>query len=335
MSHDPSADAGGDRSESAAASPAGPPGRIYPSVIETVGATPLVELSRVGRGIGARLLAKLESRNPCGSVKDRIGIAMVLAAERTGELKPGATIVEPTSGNTGIALAFVAAERGYRLIVTMPERMSAERAALLRYLGAEVVTTPGTLMRDAVAKAEALRREIPGAVALGQFTNPANPEIHRQTTAEEIWRDTAGTVDVFVAGVGTGGTITGVGEVLKARKPGVSIVAVEPAKAAVLSGGPIGNHLIQGIGAGFIPPVLNRAIIDEVVTVTEDDAFAGSRRLAREEGILAGISCGAALAAALQIAQRPQNAGKTIVVMLPDGGERYLSTPLFGELVRR
>jgi cysteine synthase A len=263
-----------------------------------------------------------------------VGIAMVLEAERKGELKPGATIIEPTSGNTGIALAFVAAARGYRLIVTMPERMSSERAALLRYLGAEVVTTSGTLMRDAVARAEALRREIPGAVALGQFSNPANPEVHRQTTAEEIWRDTDGSVDIFVSGVGTGGTITGVGEVLKARKPGVTIVAVEPAKAAVLSGGPVGNHLIQGIGAGFIPPVLNRAIIDQVIAVSEDDAFAGARRLAREEGIMAGISCGAALSAALTLARNPAHAGRTLVLMLPDGGERYLSTPLFGELLR-
>ncbi len=312
-----------------------PKGVIHKSVVETVGATPAVELGRIGRDLGVRLIGKLESRNPCGSVKDRVGIAMVEEAERRGELKPGATIIEPTSGNTGLALAFVSAARGYRLIVTMPERMSSERAALLRYLGAEVVTTPGTLMRDAVARAESLRREIPGSISLGQFSNPANPEVHRKTTAEEIWRDTGGTVDIFVSGVGTGGTITGVGEVLKSRKPEVKIVAVEPAKAAVLSGGPVGNHLIQGIGAGFIPPVLNRAIIDEVLTVTEDDAFAGARRLAREEGILCGISCGAALSAALVLAARPSSAGKTIVIILPDSGERYLSTPLFGELVRK
>ena len=310
------------------------PAQPFTSVVETAGATPLVELTRVGRGLPARLYAKLEARNPCGSVKDRIGIAMVLEAERTGELKPGATIIEPSSGNTGIALAFVAAARGYRLIVTMPERMSTERAALLRYFGAEVVTTPGTLMRDAVARAQKLREEIPGAVTLGQFTNPANPDVHRRTTAEEIWRDTGGNVDVFVAGVGTGGTITGVGEVLKARKPGVHIVAVEPAKAAVLSGGPVGNHLIQGIGAGFVPPILNRRVIDEVVTVTEDETFACARRLAREEGILCGISSGAALAAALALASRPQNEGRHIVTVLPDSGERYLSTPLFSELVR-
>jgi cysteine synthase A len=308
---------------------------IAATVVDTVGATPLVELSRIGQGLGVRLLAKLESRNPCGSVKDRVGVAMVLEAERKGELKPGTTIIEPTSGNTGIALAFVAAARGYRLIVTMPDRMSSERAALLRYLGAEVVTTPGTLMRDAVAKAEALKREIPDAISLGQFSNPANPEIHRRTTAEEIWKDTAGQVDIFVAGVGTGGTITGVGEVLKSRKPEVHIVAVEPAKAAVLSGGPVGNHLIQGIGAGFVPAILNRRILDEVLTVTEDESFACARRLAREEGILSGISCGAALAATLTIARRPESAGKTIVLMLPDSGERYLSTPLFSELARK
>jgi cysteine synthase len=309
-------------------------GTIHPGVVETAGETPLVELSRVSRGLSARLYAKLEARNPCGSVKDRIGIAMVVEAERKGELHPGATIVEPTSGNTGIALAFVAAARGYRLIVTMPERMSAERAALLRYFGAEVVTTPGTLMRDAVARAQSLRQEIAGAVTLGQFTNPANPEVHRRTTAEEIWRDTDGAVDIFVAGVGTGGTITGVGEVLKARKPEVRVVAVEPAKAAVLSGGPVGNHLIQGIGAGFVPPILNRRIIDEVITVSEDETFTCARRLAREEGILCGISSGAALAAALALAARPENAGKHIVTVLPDSGERYLSTPLFSELVR-
>jgi cysteine synthase len=310
------------------------PAKLFASVVETAGNTPFCELHRVGRGLPARLFAKLEARNPCGSVKDRIGIAMVEEAERRGELKPGATIIEPSSGNTGIALAFVAASRGYRLIVTMPERMSNERAALLRYFGAEVVTTPGTLMRDAVARAQKLREEIPGAVTLGQFTNPANPEVHRRTTAEEIWRDSGGAVDIFVVGVGTGGTITGVGEVLKARKPGVQIVAVEPAKAAILSGGAVGNHLIQGIGAGFIPPILNRRVIDEVVTVTEDETFACARRLAREEGILCGISSGAALAAALALAARPQNEGRHIVTVLPDSGERYLSTPLFSELVR-
>jgi cysteine synthase A len=307
--------------------------RIFPSAVETVGKTPLVALGRVGRGLPGRLVGKLESHNPCGSVKDRIGVAMVDEAERAGRLKPGATLIEPTSGNTGIALAFVAAARGYRLIVTMPERMSAERAALLRYLGAEVVTTPGTLMREAVAKAEELRQQIPGSLVLGQFSNPANPEIHRRTTAVEIWEDTDGTVDVFVAGVGTGGTITGVGEALKQRKPGVHVVAVEPAKAAVLSGHAPSNHLIQGIGAGFVPPILNRAVIDEVVAVSEDEAFACARKLAREEGLLCGISSGAALAAALAVAERPVFAGKLIVVVLPDSGERYVSTPLFTELM--
>jgi cysteine synthase A len=307
--------------------------RIFATAVETVGKTPLVSLARVGRGLPGRLVGKLESHNPCGSVKDRIGVAMVDEAERAGRLKPGATIIEPTSGNTGIALAFVAAARGYRLIVTMPERMSAERAALLRYLGAEVVATPGALMREAVARAEELRQQIPGAVVLGQFSNPANPEIHRQTTALEIWEDTDGEVEAFVAGVGTGGTITGVGEVLRQKKPGVHIVAVEPAKAAVLSGRAPGNHLIQGIGAGFVPPILNRSIIDEVVGVSEDEAFACARRLAREEGLLCGISSGAALAAALAIAERPRFAGKLIVVVLPDSGERYVSTPLFTELM--
>jgi cysteine synthase A len=307
--------------------------RIFASAIETVGRTPLVSLGRVGRGLSARLLGKLEANNPCGSVKDRIGAAMIEDAERAGRLRPGATLIEPTSGNTGIALAFVAAARGYRLIVTMPERMSNERAALLRYLGAEVVTTPGSLMRDAVSRAEQLQREIPGALILGQFSNPANPEIHRRTTALEIWEDTDGEVDVFVAGVGTGGTITGVGEVLKQRRPAVRIIAVEPARAAVLSGGTPSNHLIQGIGAGFIPPILNRSVIDEVVTVSEDDAFETSRRLAREEGFLCGISSGAALAAALKVAARPESAGKTVVVVLPDSGERYVSTPLFKELM--
>ncbi len=306
---------------------------IVPSVLEAVGRTPLVELGRVARGLPGRVAGKLESQNPCGSVKDRIGVAMVLDAERSGRLQPGATIIEPTSGNTGIALAFVAASRGYRLVVTMPERMSPERAALLRFLGAEVVTTPGTLMREAVARAEELRHTTPGAVVLGQFSNPANPEVHRRTTAVEIWDDTDGAVDVFVAGVGTGGTITGVGEVLKQRNPAVRIVAVEPQKAAVLSGGSVGNHLIQGIGAGFAPPILNRAVLDEVIAVTEDEAFAHSRRLAREEGILCGISSGAALAAALAVARRPESAGKLIVVVLPDSGERYVTTPLFTELV--
>jgi cysteine synthase A len=311
--------------------------RIHASITETVGRTPLVELARITAAcrpaITARLLGKVESRNPCGSVKDRIGIAMVEDAERRGLLEPGATLIEPTTGNTGVALAFVAASRGYKLMVTMPERMSKERVALLRYLGAEVVMPPGTLMRDAVTRAAELVKEIPRAAMLEQFKNPANPEAHRRATGPEIWEDTGGAVDMFVAGVGTGGTITGVGEVLKLKKPGVRIIAVEPAKAAVLSGARPGNHMIQGIGAGFVPQVLNRALLDEVVAVTEDDAMAAARRLAREEGILAGISSGAALAAALQVARRPESAGKVIVVMLPDTGERYVSTPLFSEMV--
>jgi cysteine synthase A len=308
--------------------------RIFKSVVDTVGHTPLVELTRVTKGAHGRVVAKLEARNPAGSVKDRIGVALIEDAEKRGILTPGATLIEPTSGNTGIALAFVAASKGYRLVLTMPERMSKERVALLRYLGAEIVFTPGTLMRDAMTRAEELQREIPGSVILGQFRNPANPEIHRRTTAVEIWDDTAGGVDVLVAGVGTGGTITGVGEVLKQKKPGVRVVAVEPAKAAVLSGGRAGNHMIQGIGAGFIPEVLNRSILDEVIPVTEDDSFDSARRLAREEGILCGISCGAAFWAALQVAKRPEMAGKMIVVILPDTGERYVTTPLFGELAK-
>jgi cysteine synthase A len=303
-------------------------------VSETVGGTPLVELQKLTRGCVGRVLAKLEMQNPCGSVKDRVGVALIEDAERRGILKPGDTLIEPTSGNTGVALAFAAASKGYRLILTMPERMSKERVALLRYLGAEIVFTPATLMRDAMLKAEELQQQIPGSVILGQFKNQANPEVHRRTTAVEIWDDTDGAVDVFVAGVGTGGTITGVGEVLKARKPGVRIVAVEPAKAAVLSGGRAGNHMIQGIGAGFVPEVLNRTILDEVIAVGEDESFATARALAREEGILTGISSGAALWAALEVARRPDMTGKMVVVVLPDTGERYVTTPLFGELLK-
>jgi cysteine synthase len=310
---------------------------VRPNVTDTIGGTPLVELARLTAAsqpaVLGRVLGKMESRNPFGSVKDRIGLAMVVDAEARGLLRPGSTLIEPTTGNTGVALAAVAAAKGYKLIVTMPERMSKERVALLRYLGAEVVMTPGSLMRDAVARASELVREIPGAVMLEQFKNPANPEAHRRTTGPEIWADTGGAVDVFVAGVGTGGTITGVGEVLKARKPGVRIVAVEPAKAAVLSGARPGNHMIQGIGAGFVPEVLNREVLDEVITVSEDEAFAAARRLAREEGILAGISSGAALSAALAVGRRPESKGKVIVVMLPDTGERYVTTPLFSEML--
>jgi len=306
---------------------------IARGVLATVGRTPLVELQRIGRDTGARLLAKLESRNPCGSVKDRIAAAMVDDAERRGLLSPGGTIVEATSGNTGIALAFVAATRGYRLQVTMPERMSKERLALLRYLGAQVTLTPGTLMREAIERAEAIRRATPGAIALDQFRNPANPETHRRTTAQEIWDDTGGAVDLFVAVVGTGGTITGVGEVLKQRRPGARIVAVEPLAAAVLSGRKPSNHMIQGIGAGFVPPILNRALVDEVAAVSDEEAFAHARLLARQEGISAGISSGATLAAALRLARRPEQAGKTIVFMVGDGGERYTAGPLVSELV--
>jgi cysteine synthase A len=307
--------------------------RIYESIIDTFGNTPLVKIPRLNKGLGGTILVKLESFNPAGSVKDRIGISMIEAAEREGRLRPDTVIVEPTSGNTGIALAFVAATKGYTLHVTMPERMSRERLALLRYLGAHVTLTPGTLMREAVEKAEAMRRAIPGAVALDQFKNPANAEAHRRATAPEIWEDTGGVVDVFVAGVGTGGTITGVGEVLKARNPAVRIVAVEPANAAVLTGRRPANHMIQGIGAGFVPPLLNRAVVDEVIAVSDDEAFAHARRLAREEGILAGISSGATLAAALRLAARPALAGQTIVFMVCDSGERYTNGPLVGELV--
>ncbi|HEX3698573.1 MAG TPA: cysteine synthase A [Polyangia bacterium] len=306
---------------------------IYPGVAATIGKTPLVELRRIGRETGVRLLAKLESRNPGGSVKDRIAAAMVDDAERAGLLRPGGTIVEATSGNTGIALAFVAATKGYRLIVTMPERMSKERLSLLRYLGAQVTLTPGTLMGEAVDRAQALRQATPGAVALDQFRNLANAEAHRQSTGPEIWADTDGAVDVFVSGVGTGGTITGVGEVLKSHKPSVKVVAVEPANAAVLSGKKPSNHLIQGIGAGFIPPLLNRAVIDEVVPISDQEAFAHARRLAREEGISAGISSGATLAAALRMAEQPHQRGQTIVFMVGDGGERYISGPLVNELL--
>jgi cysteine synthase A len=305
---------------------------MYASVSKTVGHTPLVELGSMQRGLPARIAVKLESRNPAGSVKDRIGVAMIEDAEARGVLRPGATIVESTSGNTGIALAFVAAARGYRLILTMPERMSQERVALLRYLGAEVILTPGSLMREAVSKANDLEQSIAGAVQLRQFENPANPEAHRKTTAEEIWADTEGAVDVFVSGVGTGGTITGVGEVLKKKKPGVRVVAVEPEAAAVLSGGKPRHHMIQGIGAGFVPKILNRAVIDEIIPVSEDAAFDHARRLARQEGILAGISSGAALAAACAIAMRPGMDGKLVVTMVCDTGERYANTPLMSEL---
>ncbi len=304
--------------------------RIYNDITETIGNTPLVRLRRLAAGLPAEVVAKLESFNPLSSVKDRIGVSMINAAEREGKIGPGTTIIEPTSGNTGIALAFVCAARGYRLILTMPETMSIERRKLLQALGAELVLTPGAEgMRGAVRKAEELAQSIPNSFIPQQFKNPANPEIHRQTTAEEIWRDTDGRVDILVAGVGTGGTITGVAEVIKARKPSFRAIAVEPKQSPVLSGGQPGPHKIQGIGAGFVPDVLRLDLVDEIIQVDQFDAIVTARRLAREEGILAGISSGAAAFAALQVAAREENAGKLLVVVLPDTGERYLSTDLF------
>lgn len=306
--------------------------KIADDVTKLIGNTPLVRLGTTGADTGAQLIAKLESFNPCSSVKDRIGLSMIEAAEHAGRIDENTVIVEPTSGNTGIALAFVCAARKYKLILTMPETMSIERRKLLKILGAGLVLTPGAEgMKGAVSKAEKLVAENPDYIMLQQFANPANPEIHRQTTAEEVWQDTDGAVDIFVAGVGTGGTITGVGEVLKSRKPSLKAIAVEPIDSPVLSGGEPGAHKIQGIGAGFVPEVLRTDILDEVVKVGAEDAAAAARRLAREEGILVGISGGAALWAALQVAARPENAGKTVVVLLPDTGERYLSTWLFEE----
>jgi len=302
---------------------------IFPDSAATVGRTPLVKLSRIGAGLPGFLLAKLEMRNPCGSVKDRLGVALIEDAERRGTLKTGTTIVEATGGNTGIGLAFAAAIRGYHLILTMPAAMSAERVALLRFLGAEVILTTGILMADAVAKARQIVAERKDAVMLDQFTNPANPKLHERTTGPEIWDDTDGAVDIFVAGVGTGGTVTGVGRMLKQRKPSVRVVAVEPAGAALLSGGTAGQHQMPGIGVGFIPAVLDRSVIDEVIAVTDDDAFAGAKRLAAEEGILAGVSSGAAIHAALAVAARPEHKGKSIVVLLADSAERYISSQLF------
>jgi cysteine synthase A len=307
--------------------------RIYEDITKTVGNTPLIKLNRINQGVEATVLAKLESFNPLGCVKERIGVSMIEDAEVKGLINKDALIVEPTSGNTGIGLAFVCASRGYRLILTMPETMSLERRMLMRILGAELVLTPGSEgMPGAIRKAEEIVKENPDSFMPQQFKNPANPEIHRRTTAEEIWRDTDGKVDIFVAGVGTGGTLTGVAEVIKPRKPAFRVVAVEPSGSPVISGGKSGPHKIQGIGAGFIPDVLNTEVIDEVVQVSNEDAFDTARRLAREEGILAGISSGAATWAALQVAKKPENKGKLIVVILPDTGERYLSTPLFQEV---
>ncbi|HOW58256.1 MAG TPA: cysteine synthase A [Candidatus Omnitrophota bacterium] len=307
---------------------------IYSDITKIIGNTPLIKVNRLAQGLGASILVKLESANPLASVKDRIGVAMIDAAEKTGKLKPGGTIVEPTSGNTGIALAFVAAARGYRLILTMPETMSIERRQLLKILGAEVVLTEGTKgMRGAVEKADEIARTTPGSLVLQQFLNPANPDIHRKTTAEEIWNDTDGAVDIFVAGIGTGGTITGVGEVLKQRKPSVKVVAVEPVDSPVLSGGKPGAHKIQGIGAGFVPGVLNTKVYDEILKVRHEDAGEIARKLARNEGILGGISAGANVWAALELAKRPESKGKTIVTVICDTGERYLSTWLFQEFL--
>jgi cysteine synthase A len=307
-------------------------GRVYGSITETIGDTPLVRLNRLPqeRGVQAEVLLKLEFFNPISSVKDRIGVSMMEAMEAAGQIKPGATVIEPTSGNTGIALAFVAAARGYRLILVMPETMSLERRKMLALLGAELVLTPGPMgMKGALARAEELRNEIAGSVIPQQFQNPANPEIHRRTTAEEIWNDTDGEIDVFVAGVGTGGTITGVGQVLKPRRPSLRIVAVEPEDSPVLSGGAPGPHKIQGIGAGFVPEVLDRSVIDEVVTVGNQTAFDMARRLAKLEGIPGGISTGANVAAALEIAARPEMRGKRIVTVAPSFAERYISSALF------
>ena len=306
--------------------------RIYDDITQTVGNTPLVRVNRLIKS-PATVLAKLEFFNPLSSVKDRIGRAMIEAAERSGALKPGGEIIEPTSGNTGIALAFVAAARGYRLTLTMPASMSLERRKVLRALGAEIVLTPAEQgMNGAIARAKELLEERPGAIMPQQFENPANPEIHRQTTAEEIWRDTDGAVDFLVSGIGTGGTITGVSEVIRSRKPSFRAIAVEPAASPVLSGGKPGPHKIQGIGAGFVPGILNRGVVDEVVQVEDTDALAWARRAAVEEGLFVGISSGAALKVADTIAQRPEAAGKTIVVIIPSCGERYLSTALFADL---
>jgi len=303
---------------------------VYNSLTEIIGNTPLLKV-KAFPGQKADLIVKLEYFNPGGSVKDRIALEMIEDAERRGVLAPGATIIEPTSGNTGVGLAWVGRAKGYNVILTMPETMSLERRNLLKALGATLELTPGAAgMKGAIAKAEELRDNTPGAVILGQFTNPANPAVHERTTGEEIWRETGGKVDIFVAGVGTGGTVSGTGKALKKHKPSVKVVAVEPASSAVLSTGVPGKHKIQGIGAGFEPATFNRSVVDEILTVTDDDAFQASRQLSAREGLLVGISSGAAFSAALALAFREENAGKTIVALLPDTGERYLSTPLFG-----
>ncbi|HEX9291283.1 MAG TPA: cysteine synthase A [Anaeromyxobacteraceae bacterium] len=309
--------------------------RIYQDITKTIGNTPLVRLNRITAGLKAQVVAKLESFNPLSSVKDRIGVSMIEAAEREGKIKADTILLEPTSGNTGIGLAFAAAAKGYRIVLTMPETMSVERRKLLKALGADLILTPGAEgMKGAIAKADELAAQDKRYLVLQQFENPANPEIHRTTTAEEIWRDTDGKIDIFVGGTGTGGTITGVGEVLKKRKPSVRIIAAEPKDSPVISGGKPGPHKIQGWGPGFVPKVLNKAVIDEVITVSNDDSAVLARRLCKEEGILSGISCGGALWAALEVAKRPENEGKLIVVVLPDTGERYLSTWLFEEPAR-
>ena len=307
---------------------------IYTSADQLIGKTPLLELTHIEKdaGLGARILAKLEYFNPAGSVKDRIAKAMIDEAEASGKLKPGSTIIEPTSGNTGIGLASVAAARGYRIIITMPETMSVERRQLMKAYGADLVLTEGAKgMKGAIAKAEELAQEIPDSFIPGQFVNPANPAAHRAATGPEIWADTDGQVDIFVAGVGTGGTITGVGQYLKERNPAVKVVAVEPKDSPVLSEGRSGSHKIQGIGAGFVPEALDTAVYDEIIPVSNEDAFAAGRLVGRKEGVLVGISSGAALHAAIELAKRPENAGKTIVALLPDTGDRYLSTPLFAD----
>ena len=306
--------------------------KIYTSADQLIGKTPLLELTHLEKALGleAKLVAKLEYFNPAGSVKDRIAKAIIEDAEATGRLKEGSVIIEPTSGNTGIGLASVAAAKGYRLIITMPETMSVERRQLIKAYGAELVLTEGSKgMKGAIAKAEELQKEIPDSIIAGQFVNPANPKAHKETTGPEIWEDTDGEVDIFVAGVGTGGTVTGVGEFLKSQKASVKVVAVEPADSPVLSKGTAGAHKIQGIGAGFVPDVLNTGVYDEVFPVTNDDAFATGKLLGKSEGVLVGISSGAALFAAIELAKRPENKGKTIVALLPDTGDRYLSTPLF------